>query len=273
MSVLVRIVEIIALVAVAVAAGVGGFKLRELIGNFTGENITEGISETFSGVGESLGSVGSTVGSVFQGPVQEEVVSQSFTNVPPEQRTPFDALGSGLGGLFAGIGSLFNGQQSSSPDPSVDGEAIPFGPALPQPESISDLVNRFIQPQAPTPVVDNPLEIQSGIEGQQFTGGQIGEGFVGGSVEETPIENLSLSQIIDRFDVTASQAANIQAIAQDNLGDFDTGTNTGSGIGSVVADLGLDPVINTGNVSNPEFVGLTPTEIAERLTGGPISNF
>jgi Flp pilus assembly pilin Flp len=273
-SVLVRIVEIIALVAVAVAAGVGGFKLRELFGNLTGENITQPITEAFSGVGESLGNVGSTVGSVFQGPVQQEVVSESFTNVPPEQRTPFDALGAGLGGLFSGIGNIFNtNPESVRPDPRVNGEAVSFGPALSQPESINDFVNRFVPSQEPTPVVAEPISIQSEIEGQQFLGGSIGQGIVGGVVRETPIADLSLGQIIDRFNVSASEAANIQAIAEDNFGNFDFGTNTGSGIGSVTTRPDINPNISGGNVSNPEFAGLTAAEIAERLTGGNINNF
>jgi len=103
-----------------------------------------------------------------------------------------------------------------------------------------------------------------------FVGG--GPSFIGGSIFETPIANLSLSQIIDKFMVTASQAANILAIAKDDFGDFDFGTNTGLGIGSVVGSLpGLSGL--GGNVSDPQFQGLTAQEIANILTGGNISNF
>ncbi len=64
-----------------------------------------------------------------------------------------------------------------------------------------------------------------------FTGG--GPSFIGGSIFQTPIQNLTLSQIIDKFNVSASQAANIKAIAGDDFGNFDFGTNTGGCIGSV----------------------------------------
>jgi len=100
-----------------------------------------------------------------------------------------------------------------------------------------------------------------------FEGG--GPSFLGGSIFETPVQNLSLSQIIDKFNVTASQAANIQFIAGGGDSDFDFGTNTGGGIGSVIAAFeGLG-----GNVSSPVFEGLTLQEIANKLTGGNISNF
>jgi len=103
-----------------------------------------------------------------------------------------------------------------------------------------------------------------------FVGG--GPSFIGGSIFETPIANLSLSQIIDKFMVTASQAANIKAIAGDDFGDFDFGTNTGGGIGSIIQTIqGLSGL--GGNVSDSQFQGLTAQEIANKLTGGNISNF
>jgi len=109
--------------------------------------------------------------------------------------------------------------------------------------------------------------------GQQFFGG--GPSFIGGAINETPIENLSLGQIIDRFGVTASKARDIQARARNDFGDFNFGTNTGSGIGSVFANSEINSVIANlgGNVSNPNFGGLSAQEIALRLTGGNVSNF
>jgi len=105
---------------------------------------------------------------------------------------------------------------------------------------------------------------------QQFEGGGIS--FSGGTIFETPIANLSLSQIIDKFNVTASQAANIKAIAGDDFGDFDFGTNTGSGIGSVFGTIAALPFQQI-NVSNQQFAGLSAEQIALQLTGGNISNF
>jgi len=81
----------------------------------------------------------------------------------------------------------------------------------------------------------------------ELPGGFVGAGpsFEGGTIFETPIENLSLSQIIDQFDVTASQAADIRARAQDDFGSFDFGTNTGSGFGPGDDPL-TDPLVTGG---------------------------
>jgi len=93
-----------------------------------------------------------------------------------------------------------------------------------------------------------------------------GSSFVGAQINPTPIQNLSLSQIIDMFDVTASQAANIKAIAEDDFGDFDFGTNIG---GVIPAQFGGSDV----NVSSSQFQGLSASEIVNILTGGNIQNF
>jgi len=70
-----------------------------------------------------------------------------------------------------------------------------------------------------------------------FTGG--GPSFEGGSIFETNDCFLSLSQLIDKYGVSASQAANIKAIActaepgeqpTDIPEEFDFGTSTGSGL-------------------------------------------
>ena len=112
-----------------------------------------------------------------------------------------------------------------------------------------------------------PIEnfnVQTQFPDQTFQGG--GPSFIGGSVSEIPVERLSLSQIIDRFMVTASQATDIRARALDYFGGFDFGTNTGSGIGNI-------PVIPNIGQTSGGFQGLTPEEIALRLTGGNTSNF
>jgi len=132
-------------------------------------------------------------------------------------------------------------------------------------QKIMQAITPAIQPIVqPSPVqsflIDEPT--------QEFGGG--GPSFIGGSIFETPIANLSLSQIIDMFNVTASQASNILAIAQDDFGDFDFGTNTGLGIGSVIPGL---PGIQESNVSDPQFQGLTPEQIFLNLVGGNIQNF
>jgi len=106
--------------------------------------------------------------------------------------------------------------------------------------------------------------VQTDIEGNQFSGG--GVSFIGGSVTETPIRFLSLGQIIDRFGVSASRAADIRAQALNDFGDFDFGTNTFN-------DQGIPELQNIGSVSDQQFQGLTAEQIALRLTGGNISNF
>jgi len=105
-----------------------------------------------------------------------------------------------------------------------------------------------------------------------FTGG--GVSFEGGTIFETPIENLSLSQIIDKFMVTASQAADIKAQAIGFTPQEESFLNQPSTV--------FDPI--TGNalaggqitdpaVSDPQFQGLTPEQIFLQLVGGNISNF
>jgi len=99
---------------------------------------------------------------------------------------------------------------------------------------------------------------------QQFEGGGIS--FESGRIFETPIENLSLSQIIDKFMVTASQAANLRAIAQGFTPEEEEFLR---GSGDIFGFTGF----NDPAVSDPQFAGLTPQEIVLRLTGGNISNF
>ena len=189
------------------------------------------------------------------------VVDQSFTQVPEEQRTPFDSIGAGLGASFAGIGSFFESLFNPS-QPEVQGVVSPIPVERPL-----DLTQLASQNESPVPTTE---VVQSQIEGQQFQGG--GEGFIGGVVRETPLSTLS--QIIDRFGVGATEASDILARIRNDFGEFDFGTNTGSGVGSVIQTPEINTEIsNLGTVSDPIFEGLTAEEIASRLTGGNISNF
>ena len=176
----------------------------------------------------------------------QDVVNQNFSQVPPEQQTPVDALGAGLGGLFTGISDLFNGNTNTVPEQQGP---VQIGPEFEQrPLDLTQLAS----PESTIPESSPPV-----------TGG----------IFDTPIRNLSLSQIVDRFNVSASQAANIQAEAQNNFGDFDFGTNTGRGIGSIFTRDDITQELPSSNVSDERFTGLSPTEIAQRLTGGIIRNF
>jgi len=133
-----------------------------------------------------------------------------------------------------------------------------------QPVSISDFINRFTQPQVLEQdvrsfLVDEPT--------QQFTGA--GVSFEGGAIFETPIENLSLSQIADKFMVSASKAASLRARAQGFTPEEQAFLMQGDSAlpeGIIAPDFG-------GFTGDPQFIGLTPEEIALRLTGGNISNF
>jgi len=123
-----------------------------------------------------------------------------------------------------------------------------------------------IAPAAPIPA--DPFSVSSFLVDeptQQFTGG--GVSFMGGSIFETPIEFLSLNQIIERFGVSASRAASLRAEA---IGFTPEEEQFLAGSGDVG---GFSTGFNPPAVSDPQFEGLTPEEIALRLTGGNISNF
>jgi len=120
--------------------------------------------------------------------------------------------------------------------------------------------------QSQGPTLEN-LNVQTALDtGQQFFGG--GPSFQGGFVTETPVEFLSLSQIIDMgLATTASEAANLKAIAQGFTPEEEAFLNQGPvDVGGFVS--GGPPA-----VSDPQFQGLTPEQIALMLTGGNISNF
>ena len=147
------------------------------------------------------------------------------------------------------------------------------------------------------------IQVSKGIKTNPktvFTGH--GSTFEGGSITEIDIGRRSTGQIAKEYGVTASQAANIRAqtgsqnIAIRNKGESDEvfnarkesdrllqikiaktdfGTNTGSGIGSVTSansKIG-NKLPSKGAVSNSDFAGLSPEQIALRLTGGNINNF
>jgi len=118
-----------------------------------------------------------------------------------------------------------------------------------------------IAPAAPSPVqsflVDQPT--------QQFEGG--GVSFIGGSIFETPLEFLSLNQIINMFGVTASQAASLRAEAIGFTPEEEAFLQGSQDVGGFFSGF------NPPAVSDQQFAGLTPEEIALRLTGGNISNF
>jgi len=111
-------------------------------------------------------------------------------------------------------------------------------------------------------IIQPVRQVQTAIPDQTFQGGGIS--FIGGSVSEIPIERLSLGSIIDRLGVTASQAASLRAEAIGFTQEEQAFLNQGQE---------LSPLGDLGPQTSGGFQGLTPEQIALRLTGGIISNF
>jgi len=143
--------------------------------------------------------------------------------------------------------------------PTTD-QALPGGfiGGLADPNFLNFLGLTPAPPATPSP----PNNLDFGELPPGFEGG--GVSFQGGSIlpfgTGQNIGDLSLSEIIDRFNVTASQAASLRSEAQGFTPEEDVFLQGSQGF-------------NPPAVSDPQFEGLTPQEIANRLTGGNISNF
>ena len=109
--------------------------------------------------------------------------------------------------------------------------------------SIAQIIDQLVPIPSPTTIPESQLNI-GGFQGEAIS---------------APLGALPLSQIIEMFNVTASQAANIQFIAQQGGDPFALPGNI----------FGENPPA----VSDPAFAGLSPEEIALQLTGGNISDF
>jgi len=168
----------------------------------------------------------------------------------------FDTLTQTLGLSATQAGNILRGQETLSDLSRIlfqanQGQFTPQGDQpIDQPIQAQDLtVQSFL--------TDQPL--------QQFEGG--GVSFIGGAIQETPIEFLSLNQIINMFNVTASQAADIRAQAIGFTPEEEQFLQGSQDIGGFFSGF------NPPAVSNQQFAGLTPQQIALQLTGGNISNF
>jgi len=148
------------------------------------------------------------------------------------------------------------------PEAPMEGDPAFIGPT--QPFTLEGFLGLADQPSI-IPEQKTTEQVQSEIPDQQFFGG--GPSFEGGVVTETPIEFLSLSQIIDKFMVTASQAANLKAIAQGFTPEEQAFLDQGP------IDVGGFTSGGPPAVSDPQFQGLSPEEIFKQLVGGTISNF
>jgi len=196
-------------------------------------------------------------------------LQSQFDQFIKDSQTNIDAAGGGVSDFFGGlqqdfdnfINSLTGGGGLTEADQFDDTglAGIDLTPSGVPPPPFSDAAlfaqdfpEEFIPNEIPTPFTPPPVII-SDFPDQEFTGG--GVSFIGGSVTETPVCQLSLSQIIDKFGVSASQAANMKAIACDDFGDFDFGTNTGSGIFGTPQPL-------------PSTAGLSAREISRLISQG-----
>lgn len=238
-------------------------------------NFTSDVSSGFGSFADSIGSgfagIQDAFGSLFE---QNEIIIGQITDrpVPPElvptederlEGNQFIRDRLGLGGIDARR-------------VQEDEILTPEGPFLP-PERPLNLLQLASSEPVQISIPENPqslIPVQSEIEDQQFFGG--GDSFIGGVVRETPITgDSSLSDIIERFDVSATEASDIRARLADDFGGFDFGSNTGRGIGSVFEREDIRTQIGQPEsaVSDPIFAGQSAEEIALRLTGGNISNF
>lgn len=116
-----------------------------------------------------------------------------------------------------------------------------------------------LAPQLFDPTLFQPPTAEIPLEAPMAPISQLNLGGFQGEAISAPLGALPLSQIIERFMVTASQAANIRFIAQQGGDPFAEPSNI----------FGENPPA----VSDPQFQGLSLEEIALRLTGGNISNF
>lgn len=265
------------IVGAALVVGIPLFLFRDKIGAFFNpvgefaEDVSQGFSDAVDSTGQFFGDIGEQASNLFSGlPEAVADTGESLqsglaetSGIQQGVSNDVDAAFSGIGDFF---GSIFKGITDSINSVVPQAEAEIQGPIDARIEDRPLNLNEFV-PQMD--LSENNQIVQSEIDNQQFLGG--GPSFDGGVIRETPIEFLSLSKIIDRFGVSASQAADIRARAQDDFDDFDFGTNTGFGIGSVSEDI--PELQNVDNVSDSQFENLTAQEIALRLTGGNISNF
>jgi len=174
------------------------------------------------------------------------------------------------GGLQERQRALREGQDPDEPQGPGFLEQFPFAGSI---ESVIGRLGEMLTPAQAFAQEERGVEpqVQTTLEtGQQFFGG--GPSFIGGFVTETPIEFLSLNQIIEMgLASSASEAASLRAEAIGFTEEEQEFLSRGDPIpgGAIPSDL---PEFG-GILSQGEFQGLTPEEIALRITGGPISNF
>jgi len=246
---------------VLAALGIGLFIFRDKISDFF-SNITGGAA-TANILGENLLSN-------LQG-TQDLLTGKTFQDIQLPSLPDFN-----LGGFFTGITDFFTPKEPLTETDQFDFSGLeggvsppPTGQPAPPFSDAAIFAQDFPEPFVPViPTTDFGVTVAPSIAETviaPFTGAGIS--FEGGTIFETPIENLSLSQIIDKFMVTASQAADIKAQAIGFTPEQETFLSQGQEI-NPLGDLASQP-----QVSDPQFQGLTPEQIFLQLVGGNISNF
>jgi len=187
----------------------------------------------------------------------------------PDITTPvtdaFVSAGAGVTDFFGGLQQMFNEFVSGITSPFVPlAEPTDFtsvgqagargergGSVDPIEQQFEDVMLQTVQGVTIAPTIET-------IAG--FEGG--GPSFIGGTINETPTEFLSLSQIINKFMVSATEAANIKLEAEIAGGELP---------GGFIPEGFFDQF--DSNVSDPTLLGLTQEQIAAQLVGGNILNF
>jgi len=195
-------------------------------------------------------------------PSDVEIFGQELTPEQQEEirrRAEILEMGGGAAGVAQEFPVISDPTKFLPPDRATVEELFPD-----QPVNLTDFVNRFAGRERDLSIPAAPSIAESIIA--PFQGG--GVSFEGGQIFETPIERLSLGQIIDQgLAGSASEAASLRAEA---IGFSDEETAFLEQ-GQEISPLG--DIASAPQVSDPMFEGLSAQEIALRLTGGNISNF
>jgi len=219
-------------------------------GVFTSDIVGTSISDFFANLFNFGQPAGATPPST---PPSTPLTTPSTTTpgtMPPGTGFEFPDI---LGGISDFFGNLFNPPTAPRPQPTPGGVPVFGGSAIPG------------QPDLDLSIPAAPSIAETIVA--PFQGGGIS--FEGGQIFETPIENLSLSQIIDMgLASSASEAANLQAIAQGFTSEEQAFLNQPGTIGG-----DLNQIFGNVGAGTPQFQGLTPEQIFQQLVGGNISNF
>ena len=156
---------------------------------------------------------------------------------------------------FGNVTTICAGDESPTINPQQFAPGETNVPGPPQIESSNQMLQQIIRE-----------EVGTSIPNQEFFGG--GPSFIGGFVGETPISQLTLSQIIDRFNVPANIADDIQRAAR-GFPSLQTGFVPEGFVPGLPQNILRDTGINLGtNISDPRFSGFTSEQIRDALISG-----